>query len=117
MDQTKAVIGDETELVFVGFAAFLDPPKESAKAALARLAADRVAVKIITGDNELVTQHIFAQLAIPVTGVLTGAEIQQMDDLALAARVEARKSFRSRGARRRRTEVILALKRRGHVVG
>ena len=80
MDHSHAVVSDETELVFAGFAAFLDPPKESAKAALAGLAADRVAVKIITGDNELVTQHIFAQLGLPVTGVLTGAEIQQMDD-------------------------------------
>ena len=69
-----------------GFATFLDPPKESAKAALAALAADRVAVKIITGDNELVTQHVCAQLDLRVMGVLTGAEIQKMDDAALSAR-------------------------------
>ena len=66
MDHAHAVVGDETELVFAGFATFLDPPKESAKTALAGLAADRIAVKIITGDNELVTQHIFAQLGPPV---------------------------------------------------
>ncbi len=78
VDHPHAVVGDETELVFAGFAAFLDPPKESAKEALAGLAADRVAVKVITGDNELVTQHICAQLGLPVTGVLTGAEIQQI---------------------------------------
>jgi Mg2+-importing ATPase len=117
MDHAHAVVGDETELVFAGFATFLDPPKESAKAALAGLAADRVAVKIITGDNELVTQHIFAQLGLPVTGVLTGAEIQQMDDdLALAARVEQVNLF-CRVAPAQKNRVILALKRRGHVVG
>ena len=115
-DQPHCAVSDEADLVFVGFAAFLDPPKESAKAALAGLAADRVAVKIITGDNELVTQHIFVQLGVPVTGVLTGAEIQQMDDLALAARVEQVNLF-CRVAPAQKNRIILALKRRGHVVG
>jgi Mg2+-importing ATPase len=116
VDHPHAVISDETELVFAGFAAFLDPPKESAKAALAGLAADRVAVKIITGDNELVTQHIFAQLGLTVTGVLTGNEMQQMDDLALAARAEQVNLF-CRVAPAQKNRIILALKRRGHVVG
>ncbi|MCY1508465.1 Magnesium-transporting ATPase, P-type 1 [compost metagenome] len=116
MDHPHAVVGDETELVFAGFAAFLDPPKESAKAALAGLAADGVAVKIITGDNELVTQHVFAQLGLPVVGVLTGAQIQQMDDPALAARVEQVNLF-CRVAPTQKNRVILALKQRGHVVG
>jgi P-type Mg2+ transporter len=116
MDHSHAVVSDETELVFAGFAAFLDPPKESAKAALAALAADRVAVKIITGDNELVTQHICAQLGLPVTGVLTGAEIQQIGDQALMARVEQVNLF-CRVTPAQKNRVILALKRRGHVVG
>jgi len=116
MDHPHAMVGDESELVFAGFAAFLDPPKKSAKAALAGLAADGVAVKIITGDNELVTRHIFAQIGLPVTGVLTGAEILQLDDLALAARVEQVNLF-CRVAPAQKNRVILALKRRGHVVG
>lgn len=116
MDHPHAVVGDETELVFAGFAAFLDPPKESTKAALAELAADGIAVKIITGDNELVTQHVFAQLGLPVVGVLTGAQIQQMDDPALAARVEQVNLF-CRVAPTQKNRVILALKQRGHVVG
>ena len=116
MDHTHAVVSDETELAFVGFAAFLDPPKESAKVALAGLAADRVAVKIVTGDNELVTQHVCTQLGLPVTGVLTGSEIQKMDDQALAARVEQANLF-CRVAPAQKNRVILALKRRGHVVG
>jgi Mg2+-importing ATPase len=116
MDHPHAVVGDEAELLFVGFAAFLDPPKESAKAALAELAAAGVAVKIITGDNELVTQHIFTQLGIAVTGVLSGTEIQQLDDQALAARVDGVNLF-CRVAPAQKNRVILALKRRGHVVG
>jgi Mg2+-importing ATPase len=110
------VVSDETELAFVGFAAFLDPPKESAKAALADLASDRVAVKIVTGDNELVTQHVCAQLGLPITGVLTGSEIQKMDDQALAARVDQANLF-CRVAPAQKNRVIHALKRRGHVVG
>ncbi|MGC9967640.1 MAG: magnesium-translocating P-type ATPase [Syntrophobacteraceae bacterium] len=116
VDHPHAVVSDETELIFAGFAAFLDPPKESAKEALAGLAADRVAVKIVTGDNELVTEHIFAQLGLSVTGVLTGAEIQQMDDAALVARVEQVNLF-CRVTPAQKNRVILALKRRGHVVG
>ena len=116
MDHAHAVVNDETELIFAGFAAFYDPPKESAKEALANLAADRVEVKIITGDNELVTQHVFAQLGLPVIGVLTGAEIQQMDDQALSARVEHVNLF-CRVTPAQKNRVILALKRRGHVVG
>ncbi|WP_230369249.1 HAD-IC family P-type ATPase [Paludibacterium denitrificans] len=80
------------------------------------MAEDRVAVKIITGDNELVTQHLCAQLGLPVSGVLTGSAIQQMDDQALAARVEHVNLF-CRVAPAQKNRIILALKRRGHVVG
>jgi Mg2+-importing ATPase len=116
MDHQHAIVSDEIELVFAGFAAFLDPPKESARKALENLAADNVEVKIITGDNELVTQHICEQLGFAVTGVLTGHDIQPMDDLTLAARVEQVNIFcRMNPAQKNR--IILALKRRGHVVG
>ena len=116
MDHPHAVVGDESDLVFAGFAAFLDPPKESAKQALAELAAGGVTVKIVTGDNELVTQHICAELGMPVTGVLTGTEIQELDDHALQAKVEQANLF-CRVAPAQKNRVILALKQRGHVVG
>jgi Mg2+-importing ATPase len=115
-DHPHAVVGDETELVLAGFAAFLDPPKKSAGAALAGFAADRVAVKILTGDNELVTQHIFQELGLPVTGTLTGSQIQEMDDAALGARVEQVNLF-CRVTPVQKNRIILALKKRGHVVG
>jgi Mg2+-importing ATPase len=115
-DHPHAVLGDEKELTFVGFAAFLDPPKQSAAAALESLAASGVNVKIITGDSDLVTQHLCTMLNIPVTGLLTGAELARMDDNALGARVETDNLFcRMNPAQKNR--IILALKARGHVVG
>jgi Mg2+-importing ATPase len=111
-----AVIDDETELVFAGFAAFLDPPKKSAQAALAKLTSAGVVVKVVTGDNELVTRHICEQLGLPITGILTGTEMQGMDDHALSAVVEEVNLFcRVNPAQKNR--VILALKQRGRVVG
>jgi Mg2+-importing ATPase len=114
--QTHAVIGDEASLTFAGFAAFLDPPKVSASTALKALAADGVTVKVVTGDNDLVTQHVCRELGLPVTGVLTGSDIAQMDDQALAARVETATLF-CRVNPSQKERVILALKRRGHTVG
>ncbi|MBY4599960.1 magnesium-translocating P-type ATPase [bacterium BD-1] len=111
-----AVVDDESELVFAGFAAFLDPPKTSAKPALAALAASGVAVKIVTGDNELVTRHVCAELGVSVTGVLTGSEIAVMNDDALRARVEEVNLF-CRANPQQKNRVLLALKSRGHVVG
>ncbi len=72
-DYPHAVVSDETKLVFSGFAAFLDPPKESAKKALTDLAASGVSVKIVTGDNELVTEHICGQLGLSITGNSDGS--------------------------------------------
>ncbi len=113
---SHAIVDDETELVFAGFAAFLDPSKASAAPVLKALADSGVAVKVVTGDNEFVTQHICAQLGLTVTGVLTGAEIAQLDDAALRVRVEAATLF-CRVTPAQKNRLILALKQRGHVVG
>jgi Mg2+-importing ATPase len=115
-DHPHAVISDESELVFTGFAAFLDPPKASAGEALRAMAASGVAVKIVTGDNERVTRHVCTELGVPIEGVLTGTEVGAMNDDALRARVEAVNLFcRVNPAQKNR--IILALKARGHVVG
>jgi Mg2+-importing ATPase len=110
------VVSDETALIFVGFAAFLDPPKASAKEALARLISSGITVKIVTGDNDLVTRHIVGQLGLPEATVLTGDEIGQMDDQALMAQVENVNLF-CRVTPVQKNRIILALKRRGRVVG
>jgi Mg2+-importing ATPase len=114
--QIHAVINDETELVFAGFVAFLDPPKESAGVALTSLGALGVAIKIVTGDSDLVTRHVCAQLNIPVHGILTGKEIALMDAHALQARVDTVNLF-CRVNPTQKERVIRALRARGHVVG
>lgn len=110
------VLSDEAKLVFSGFAVFLDPPKESAKKALADLAASGVSVKIVTGDNELVTEHICGQLGVSITGILTGVDILKMDDQALVGQVETVNLF-CRVTPVQKNRIILALKKRGHTVG
>ena len=118
VEQTEhhGVVSDEIGLVFAGFAAFLDPAKKSAEEALTKLTHAGVAVKVVTGDNELVTKHICGKLGLPITGVLTGAEMQGMSEQALQARVEDVNLFcRVNPAQKNR--VILALKQRGRIVG
>jgi Mg2+-importing ATPase len=116
IDHAHANVGDESNLVFAGFVAFLDPPKAQARDALAALRRAGIAVKILTGDNERVTQHICASLALGEGEILTGAQIAQMDDLALRARVETVDLFcRVNPAQKNR--IILALKQRGNTVG
>lgn len=115
-DHPHALVGDETGLVLAGFAAFLDPPKESAATALALLQNVGVAIKIVTGDSELVTRHVCAELNIPVPSILTGKEIAQMDDHALGVRAEKVNVF-CRISPTEKNRIILALKARGHVVG
>ena len=115
-DHSHADVRDESTLVFAGFAAFIDPPKAGAAEALKALAHSGVAVKIVSGDSELVTQHLCQLLKIPVTGVLTGHEITLMDEAALRAKV-ARTNLFCRVNPAQKNRIVLALKARGHVVG
>ena len=114
--QQHVLINDETELVFAGFAAFEDPAKESAGPVMRALEKAGVGVIIVTGDNELVARHVCGQVDVPVRGVLTRAELHALDDHALEARVESVNLF-CRMTPAQKNRIILALKRRGHVVG
>ena len=115
-DRTGATVADERDLVFAGFVVFFDPPKASAGAAIAALVAKGVGVKILSGDNERVTQHVCAELGIPVTGLLTGTEIEALGDEALAARLEETNLF-CRVTPVQKNRIILGLRLGGHVVG
>jgi Mg2+-importing ATPase len=115
-EQVHAIVDDETELVFAGLVAFEDPPKASAAEAVRALTASGVAVKVVTGDHELVTLHLCAQLGLRVTGVISGSEIQSMTDPALAARAEGANLF-CRVTPPQKNRVIQALRSRSHVVG
>jgi len=115
-EHSHAIVDDETELTFAGFAAFLDPPRKSAAHALKALAASGVSVKIVTGDSELVTRHVCAELGMPVTGVLNCREIQHMDDPALAVQVRDTNLF-CRVTPAQKNRVILSLKAQEYTVG
>jgi len=115
-DHDHAGLADESELAFVGFAAFLDPPKVSAAHALAALKGSEIAVKVVTGDNELVARHVCARLGLAVDQALSGKEIQHLDDQALQAKVEQINLF-CRVTPSQKTRILLALRARGHVIG
>ncbi|MGB8093735.1 MAG: HAD-IC family P-type ATPase, partial [Pseudolabrys sp.] len=91
--QTHVVVADEHDFVFAGYAAFLDPPKASAGEAIAALERSGVGIKIITGDNERVTQYVCTQLDIPIEGLLTGTELAVLSEEALSARIEGTNLF------------------------
>jgi len=111
-----AAIGDECDLIFSGFAVFLDPPKASAGATIQALAAAGVSVRVLTGDNELVSRHVFAAISIPVTGVLTGDALAHLSDEALIGQLPQVNLF-CRVNPQQKHRILLALKRLGHVVG
>jgi len=111
-----AGLTDEAELIFAGFACFMDPPKASAATAIHALAGIGIEVKIITGDNELVTRHLCEELGLPVQAILTGEAIQQLNDAALAVRARQTQLF-CRVTPNQKNRIILALKARGHTVG
>jgi len=107
---------DEQELCLIGFLAFADPPLEGAKQALLALKRDGVHVKILTGDNELVTRHVCAEVGLDVKKMVLGSELETMNDWALA-QVAERTTVFARLSPAQKNRVILALKHRSHVVG
>jgi Mg2+-importing ATPase len=113
---THATAADECDMAFAGFAGFADPPKASAREALKGLAENGIALKVVTGDNEWVTQHVCREVGLTVESLLTGPELDRLDDDALAARVESTAVF-CRVTPLQKNRVILALKKRGRVVG
>ncbi|MCM3870799.1 MAG: magnesium-translocating P-type ATPase [Pyrinomonadaceae bacterium] len=108
--------GDERNLILAGFLTFSDPPLDTAKFALEALRRDGVEVKILTGDNELVTQHICAQVGLVDGRIILGDELERMSDPALAHVVEQTSVF-ARVSPAQKNRIILALKHRSHVVG
>jgi len=111
-----AAITDEISLVFSGFAVFLDPPKASAGETIQAMAAAGISMKVLTGDNELVTRHVFAEIGVPVTGVLTGDALTQLSEEALIGQLPRVNLF-CRVNPQQKHRVLMALKRVGHVVG
>jgi len=107
---------DEADLVLAGYVAFLDPPKETASAAIAALARLGIAVKIITGDNDLVSRTICQEVGLQINSILLGSEVEKLSDAELGE-VAERTSLFARMTPGHKQRVIEALRGRKHVVG
>ena len=109
-------LADERDLTLIGYVAFLDPPKESTAPALKALKAHGVAVKVLTGDNELVTAKICREVGLEQQGLLMGNDIEDMTDAELAKAVETTNVF-ARLTPSHKERIVRLLKANGHVVG
>jgi len=109
-------VEDEKDLTLAGFLTFADEPLETAADALKKLAKDGVKVKILTGDNESVAHYVCEQVGLDGARIVLGDEIDRMNDAALAHTAE-RTSIFARVSPVQKNRILLALKRRGHVVG
>jgi Mg2+-importing ATPase len=107
---------DESDLVLAGFVSFADPVLPDVADVLAELKRDGVAVKILTGDNDRVARHVCRRIALDEQQLVTGEDIERIDDAALGHLAE-RASVFTRVSPAQKNRIILALKRRGHVVG
>ena len=109
-------VADEAGLTLMGYIAFLDPPKDSAAPALKALAAHGISVKVLTGDNDAVTARVCSQVGLAADTVLLGAQVEPMDDAALALAVEQHQLF-AKLTPLHKERIVRALRSNGHVVG
>ena len=114
--QLNYSVSDEHDLILMGFIAFLDPPKDSAAAALKALDRHGVQVKILTGDNEIISRKICKDVGLYVHHILLGNEIETLSDEELTALVETTTVF-AKLSPMQKTRVIEVLRRKGHIVG
>ncbi len=115
-DEPVYSVKDEAGLILLGFLSFLDPPKDTAAEALKRLRKLNVQVKILTGDNDIITAHICQEVGMPVQHLLLGSQIEAMSDGELAAAATATSVF-ARLVPAHKERIIRALQSQGHVTG
>jgi P-type Mg2+ transporter len=115
-DGTQWTTRDERDLVLEGFLTFSDPPLPEAKDAVEALRRDGVSIKILSGDDAAVAGHVCGALGIDGSDVVLGADVERMTDTALM-QVAERATVFARTSPAQKTRILLALKRRGHVVG
>jgi P-type Mg2+ transporter len=114
--QTTFTKADESNLVLTGYLAFLDPPKETASKAISALRQHGVTVKVLTGDNDLVTRKVCSEVGIHAEKILLGGQVEGLSDEQLAAEVETTDVF-ARLSPAHKKRVVQALQRNRHVVG
>jgi Mg2+-importing ATPase len=115
-DEPVYAVKDESDLILLGFMAFLDPPKETVVEALKRLHILNVDVKVLTGDNEIITTYICKQVGMPVENLLLGSRIETMSETELSVAASATSVF-ARLVPAHKERIIRALQSTGHVVG
>lgn len=115
-DATPYSKTDESDLILNGYVAFLDPPKESATAAIMALKGHGIEVKVLTGDNDLVARKICKEVGLPTEFVLLGSDVESMNDDQLADAVEKNTLF-ARVSPAHKQRIIKALQSRQHTVG
>ena len=115
-DKEVFSVSDESNLILLGYIAFFDPPKDSAVAALRNLREMGIAVKILTGDNELVAKKVCKDVGIDSERLITGDQLRGMGRSQFEDSVEATTIF-ARLSPSQKEEIIQALQHRGHVVG
>lgn len=114
--RTVYSVADETELTLLGYIAFLDPPKETAREAIAALARKGVQVKVLTGDDEVITRKVCSEVQIEGGEILLGSAIAKMSDAELAGVVDRTNVFAKLNPEQKE-RVVRALRANGHVVG
>lgn len=107
---------DERDLILQGYIAFLDPPKETAAPAIAALKQHGVSVKVLTGDNELVSRKICTEVGLPTDNVLLGSQVAAMSDAELTEAADRATLF-ARLSPADKDRIVRALQSNGHVVG
>ena len=109
-------VADEMDMVLAGYVAFLDPPKDSANEAVEALKRSGVTVKVLSGDNEIVTRGVCKWVGIRIDGLMRGPEVDILSEDELAQTVEETSVF-VKLTPLQKARVIRALQRRGHTVG
>ena len=112
----RFAVEDESNMILMGYLAFLDPPKPSAAPAIQALKEHGVLTKILTGDNEKVTQTVCERVGLPVDHILLGTDIEEMDDATLAIEAEKTTIF-AKLSPEQKAHIIRLLKANGHKVG
>ena len=109
-------VADESDMVLTGFIGFLDPAKPSAKPSIEALHKLGVSLKVLTGDNEIVTKKICKDVGIPITNIMIGNEMEKITDEELTARIDDISIF-AKLSPAQKCRVVKVLQAKGHTVG
>ena len=109
-------VADESDMILTGFVGFLDPAKPSAKPSIEALHRLGITIKVLTGDNEVVTKKICKDVGIPVTNILMGKDLETMTDEELTVRIDDI-SIMAKLSPLQKSRVVKVLQAKGHTVG